>query len=172
MTAVTVAASRQSRRRLQGAAKRRHRSLREWRMSLGLRQDEVASWLGLSAAWVSRTERNAARYPQQAARLREGLLAMARDRLERTRNSRRLAVDAGRVRRAWAALPEPARGRFTEAMCDLAWEYLDRGRSEEADVIGLLMPGETYQELLNAFFGETVEGDEAVADAMQPETKP
>ena len=149
--------------RLRVAAKRRRRSLRDWRMSLGLRQDEVGAWLGVSMAWVSRTERSEAELPRQAARLRAGLLAMARDRLARARDARRLADDARRVRVAWAALPEPHRGRLTEATCDLAWEYLDRGQAEEADAIGLLMPGDVYAELLDAFFGETIAGGKAMA---------
>ena len=37
-------------------------------------------------------------------------------------------------------------------MVDLVWEYLDSGKAEEADVIGLLMPGVTYRELLDEFF--------------------
>ena len=156
MTHVTVADDGNSGKR--GAVSpRRPRSLRDWRRSLGLRQDEVAGWLGVSSGWISRTERSEARLPRQAARLREGLLAIARDRLERARDSRRLAVEKTRVRQAWAALPEPGRSRFAESMCDLAWEYLDRGQVEEADVIGLLMPGDTYAELLDAFFDETVE---------------
>ena len=139
-------------------------------MSLGLCQAEVAGWLGVSQVWVGRTERNEARWPRQAARLREGLLAIARDRLERARYSRRLADDARQVRRAWAALPEPGRGRFTGAMCDLAWEYLDRGMAVEADVIGLLMPGDAYRELLDAFFDETVE--RAEVESKQQEMSP
>ena len=37
-------------------------------------------------------------------------------------------------------------------MCDLVWDYLDSGEAEAADVIGLLMPGDGYQTLLDEFF--------------------
>lgn len=138
----------------------RRRSLRDWRNSLGLCQAEVAAWMGVSQVWVSQTECNPQARSKQAERLRGALLAIARNRLELARVSRRKAVVTKRARQAWARLPEPDLGRFTAAMSDLVWEYLDSGQADEADVIGLLMPGETYRELLDEFFDESVGGDE------------
>ena len=134
----------------------RCRSLRDWRDSLGLCQGEVAAWMGVSQVWVSQTEREPQARSKRAERLRRALLAIARNRLERARISRR-SETMKRARQAWARLQEPDRGRLTAAMVDLVWEYLDSGKAEEADVIGLLMPGVTYRELLDEFFDETVE---------------
>lgn len=151
------AASATRTKKASGRSARRRRSLRDWRESLGLRQSEVAEWMGVGQVWVSRTECGAADRPKQAERLRSSLLSFAKARRDRARIARcRIAVTR-QARQAWAQLREPDRGRFTAAMSDLVWEYLDSGQAEEADVIGLLMPGETYRQLLDAFFDETVE---------------
>ena len=139
----------------------RCRSLRQWRNSLGLCQAEVAAWMGVSQVWVSQTERAPQARSKQAARLRNALLAIARNRLERARVCRHREGVTERARQAWARLPEPDRGRLTAAMSNLVWEYLDSGQAEEADVIGLLMPGNAYRELLDEIFDEAVEREEA-----------
>ena len=79
----------------------RCRSLRDWRDSLGLCQGEVAAWMGVSQVWVSQTEREPQARSKRAERLRRALLAIARNRLERARISRR-SETMKRARQAWA----------------------------------------------------------------------
>lgn len=142
-------------------AQARCRSLRDWRISLGLGQGDVATWIGMSPSWVSVTERKPLARSKQAARLRAALLAIARARLEGARLVRHRDVVTKQARRIWSQIQEPDRGRLTAAMCDLVWDYLDSGEAEEADVIGFLMPGNTYRDLLDEFFDTNVEREEA-----------
>ena len=137
---------------------RRCRSLRDWRNSLGLCQHDVAACMGVSSTWVGATERAPLARSKQAGRLRAALLAIARGRLESARIARNRDIVMKQARRAWARLPEPDRGQFTAAMCDLVREFLSGGEAEEADVIGQLMPGDVYRALLDEFFDEPCPG--------------
>ena len=141
-----------------GVAPCRRRSLRDWRNSLGLCQHDVASAMGVSSTWVSTTERAPLARSKQAERLRAALLAIAKRRLESARVARNRDIVMRQARRAWARLPAPSRGQFTAAMCDLVREYLWCGEVEEADVIGLLMPGGVYQALLDEYFDAHCQG--------------
>ena len=134
--------------------RRKKRTLRDWRESLGLTLDEVASHCEYSISAISQVERGlplgniAARHKA----VRQALLWIAKSRRSKARRKRYLEREQRQIANAWERLDE-SKGDLVEALRNRAWRLLDDGKPEEADAIGFALPGDVYQEMLDEYFG-------------------
>ncbi len=131
---------------------RAKRSLKERREMLGLTQAQLAHRaVGLGAHDVSMAETGRDdkgwRTPKVRRVLIEAELWKRKCRHENTRIARQRAV--------WEGLPDgPAKDRLIELLSDAAWQMLDGGHTEEADMVLSILPEAVATKLLDDFFGE------------------
>lgn len=132
----------------------RPRGLREWRLALGLNQADVAWKIGFSPTMVSQIEHGKNRSPAKFEAMREALLNVAREKRNDARWHRREERLMRAIAEAWDGVPAEARQKVVHALWDLAWHKLDAHEPYDADGIGLAMPPDVYQALLDEYFEE------------------
>lgn len=136
------------------ASQKRPRGLREWRHALGLSQADVAAMTRTHQTSISLVETGKCRDPERVAATRQALLDVARQRLSKARCRRQENRIMRAVAQAWEGLPPDAGQKLVYALYDLAWFKLDHFDTETADVIGSVMPGDSYPVLLDEYFGD------------------